>query len=645
MPNSSRSSIFNASMRHFIFAVFALLALLPALALIRIGVLLLWTETLDQPAMFEIAGLSAFVLVSLSTGFKALLHINRKLQSVTQESRRLQKQTAAYFVPADWSAEGSQNAQTAALRQCRGRNELESLSEALNQIQTDMSQSLSRLDEQATMLRDLMTLLDQINDLVIIAGKDDRILYCNRAAQRYFGVITGDRLRYAMAEGALAAQNSEQCLDILESWETRDEEIAFRRLDGTSVTLHVLLNIAENEEDGKASRKIITARDVTQLNRLERQLYRSEKLASLGQLISGVAHELNNPLAAILGFAELCRNSHDKKDIGEELEVIEREARRTAHIVENLLTFSRQRKKHRTPTDVHELLERCFALVAYNFRTTGLTVRRDYNSHLPSLMLDGYQVQQVFMNIILNAAQALKDAATPDPCIQVSTTIADDQTSAIVEIADNGPGIPEEDMDMVFKPFFTTKNEDQGTGLGLPVSLRIIQQHGGTIDVESAPSEGARFIIRLPVAESTRKRSVGVKPKPAIAERMRGHVLVVDDEPSVREMTNKILHRMGLKTTSADSLQNALAALNREDYDLVLVDVYMPDGRGTDLWKYVSRHQPELVERVIFITGDPRIEQDLARFEGQKVKVLLKPFHMNDLQRTVRNALESRLEV
>jgi CheY-like chemotaxis protein/two-component sensor histidine kinase len=390
---------------------------------------------------------------------------------------------------------------------------------------------------------------------------------------------------------------------------------------------------------------VVILHDVSERKRFERQLYRSERLALLGQLISGVAHELNNPLAAVLGFAELSRDPRlTQSELTHNLEVIDREARRTAHIVQDLLDFSRQKTSVRVPSDVHELLERCFALLAYNFRANNITVVREYGRDLPLVVLDQYQMQQVFMNLIINAAQAMLQAQTPQPRLTV-TSRRDATGGLTVEIADNGPGIPQSHLTRIFEPFFSTK-QDQGTGLGLPISQGIVQQHNGSLTVTSREGEGARFRVSLPLTELVlapeplppQPEPVS-RPEPPRVEVFEGRVLVVDDELSVLDMAKQALSQTGLDVVTATTVKEAIEQLKATTFSLVITDVRMPDGDGTKIWEFVRAQQPRLTGHLIFVTGDPQVASRICSRLGVEVPTILKPFHVEDLCAKVRERL------
>ncbi len=242
-------------------------------------------------------------------------------------------------------------------------------------------------------------------------------------------------------------------------------------------------------------------KDITEVVRLKKQLYHAEKLTSLGLLVSGVAHEINNPLTGVIAYTELLLLKTDEGPLKNELRKILHSAERCKKVVENLLTFARQREPLRSLESVNEIIDRAIELRAYWLRTNNIEIVRDYGD-IPSLFLDSQQMQQVFLNIILNAEQAIQDAGVKNGRIKFTTRYLQEEDKVIVRISDNGPGIPEENLSRIFDPFFTTKPVGIGTGLGLSISHGIVSEHGGSIWAENSPEGGAIINIELPARDS-----------------------------------------------------------------------------------------------------------------------------------------------
>ena len=237
-------------------------------------------------------------------------------------------------------------------------------------------------------------------------------------------------------------------------------------------------------------------RDVTEHRRMQEQLMLTDRLASIGQLTSGIAHELNNPLTGVIGFSDLLLRRDLPADIKEDLETVNREAKRTSTVVKGLLAFARQQEIEKTPLDINCTIEEVLRLRSYEQRVNNIEVDTRFAPDLPEISGNGAQLQQVFMNIIINAEHAMLGAHARGRLSIVTEWVGE---TVRVSITDDGPGITASDMKRLFNPFFTTKEVGKGTGLGLSISHGIVTDHGGSIYAESEPGKGAMFVVELPV--------------------------------------------------------------------------------------------------------------------------------------------------
>jgi len=373
-------------------------------------------------------------------------------------------------------------------------------------------------------------------------------------------------------------------------------ETSFYRKDGDVRTIQVTYSTPRLDEE-----VLCVIRDVTDQKMLQEQLIQSEKMSAIGQLVSGVAHELNNPLAGISAFAQLLLSEKRfPPDQRTAAEMIYAEARRASRIVQNLLTFARQHKPERTPTSVNQVLDDTLELRGYELRVRGIDVQRDYDEQSPETMADAHQLQQVFLNLITNAEQAMERAERDQQRLTIRTRRAGDLIR--IEVEDTGPGIPPNLLERIFNPFFTTKPTGSGTGLGLSISLGIVREHEGRIWAENATQGGARFVIELPIVAP---RPTGEFPSaPAsqpVADRL--HVLVVDDEASVRVALQRYLSGKGHEVETTASGREALARMREDAFDAVIIDMRMPDVSGEQLFGELKARDPSYAERVIFTTG------------------------------------------
>ncbi|HET6956835.1 MAG TPA: ATP-binding protein, partial [Vicinamibacterales bacterium] len=320
------------------------------------------------------------------------------------------------------------------------------------------------------------------------------------------------------------------------------------------------------------------------------------------------------------------------------LETILSESERAARIVRNLLTFARKRQTTRAMVDVNLVVRETLALRAYEQRVTNITVIDALAAGLPNVFADGHQVQQVLLNLVINAEQAML-SANGRGVLVVRTWHDAYQESVILEINDDGPGIPDELQPKIFDPFFTTKEVGKGTGLGLTVAYAIVQEHGGRIRLESRAGRGASFYVELPVT--------GVKLPPVPVARREGpteaiagaSILVVEDEAKLASAVVDALRDAGYIVEHAPDGEEALAKVNAQAYDLVICDLKMPRMDGMAFYKMLSAAAPGLSKRVIFVTGDVAGTDAEKFLEESGCRWLAKPFRLGDLLRAVRDGL------
>jgi PAS domain S-box-containing protein len=401
-------------------------------------------------------------------------------------------------------------------------------------------------------------------------------------------------------------------------------------------------------ETGKIDGLVISARDVTELKRLEEQLIQAEKLAAMGQMLAGVAHELNNPLTAILGVTELLRDSEGfQENTKRQLELTHRQARRAARIVQNLLEFSRPAAPQKKPLDVNTLIERTLQLQDHSLRRNNIHVDFQLQSDFSTVIGDANQLIQVFLNLISNAEQAIREVRETG---RIQIRIGRIGGHISVTVQDDGVGVAQEALPKLFDPFYTTKRPGGGTGLGLSICMSIVREHGGSIDVETLPAGGSAFTVYLPVAPAELSGTAfdaGTSPaEPAspAADILKGRsILVLDDEESIRMLLEEGLSAQGMRVDCAANSQEALELVRNHAYDLVLCDVNLsgngtgPSGREVALQIAASSRSAAKPE-VIFMTGDLVEDNGSA---GQ-LRQLQKPFRISDVLGVLREVLSPR---
>jgi two-component system sensor histidine kinase/response regulator len=331
------------------------------------------------------------------------------------------------------------------------------------------------------------------------------------------------------------------------------------------------------------------------------QLLQSEKIATMGSLLAGVAHELNNPLAVVLGQTHLLRESTQEPRIAAGIEKIMTGAERCVRIVQNFLALARQQPPERGPVGLNGLVGDSLELLAYELRNDNVEVVLSLADDLPMLWADSHQLQQVLVNMVTNAHHAVRQRPADARMITITTRSDSALRRVHIEIADTGPGISAEIRGRIFEPFFTTKPVGQGTGLGLSLCRGIVEEHGGTINLESEPGRGTKFDITLPVTvrpASTDTPSATDTALPVGAKT----ILVVDDERDLGEILVKALEREGHRVEVAGDGADALRRLEQHGYDLVVSDTKMPVMDGVELFYEIERRFPRLSKRIILLT-------------------------------------------
>jgi two-component system NtrC family sensor kinase len=395
----------------------------------------------------------------------------------------------------------------------------------------------------------------------------------------------------------------------------------------------------QTTENIKTSREELE-KTVETLKTTQNQLIQSEKLSGIGEFVAGVAHELNNPLTSVMGFAELLQQSDMAEQQRRYLDVIAKSAKRCQKIVASLLSFARRHAPERKVVCVNEIVESAVEILQYQMRTSNIEVITQLDPQLPATEVDSHQMQQVFLNIINNARQAMEGRPTKG-LLRVTTESSDDKVRIIIQ--DNGPGIPPENITKIFNPFFTTKEVGKGTGLGLSLCYGLVSEHGGTITPSSEPGQGATFTIELPISHASAgaadKKATGPLPAHAKGEGVGKRVLVIDDEDTILQMINAALTMNGYKVDVARDGESALRRMGQYHYDLALCDWKMPGLNGQQVYERLHASDPDMSRRLIFITGDV-VNEKTQQFLSSEHKVCLsKPFTLGEFRTAINRVM------
>jgi len=372
------------------------------------------------------------------------------------------------------------------------------------------------------------------------------------------------------------------------------------------------------------ARLYATAQDsLTRLRDTQAQLVQAAKMSALGQLVSGVAHELNNPLSVIIGYGQLLLGREVPDKMRRPIELMVAQGDRMAKIVRNLLFFARQRPPERAAVKLQAVIEQTLALRTNQLALSGISVATDFARDLPEITGDAQQLEQVFLNLLLNAEQAILEVK-PQGRILIRTRLKADGPTICADVIDDGPGIAPDVLPRVFEPFYTTKSVGSGTGLGLSVSYGILEEHGGNLTVQSKPGETV-FTVELPVRPVTQTAPAPM-PRRVVASGTGRVALVVEDEPSVLDLVVTLLNLHGWRVDVAAGGNTGLECVERRSYDLIISDIRMPDGDGQTFYKNVLAREPALARRFIFVTGDTANPEAWKFLEQSGVPVIEKPF-------------------
>ena len=471
------------------------------------------------------------------------------------------------------------------------------------------------------------TAFDALHEGIAVVDEGGRVLRANRSLaqmlDRPVAAVVGEELLPALVG---QATESTELLAAARRGEQAAALVA--RSDRLQRTLR--LNAARIAGAGPERSVVVLVEDVTDQQAMESQLIQSEKLAAVGQLVSGVAHELNNPLTSIAGLAEFLL---EQQELGpkdrDHLQVIHEQAERAGRIVRNLLTFARKGPGERARVNLNDVVQRTLLLMSYDLKLKDIRTEKNLGSGMPDVVGDRHALQQVVLNLVTNAAHALAGNEAGRPrTIRINTWF--DQRVRL-RVADTGPGIPEEVLPHLFTPFFTTKEPGHGTGLGLSITYSIVEAHGGQITVERPPEGGAAFLVELPPAgaDVPQRHSAEVEAPP-LPPAARRTILLVDDDPAVRRMIKALFGREGHTVEVARNPGQALDLARTRTYDLILADG-QASARGRRFVEELMEARPDLRDRILVATGDVRPTTEVAL--GQLgLRYVRKPFNLRDLR-------------
>jgi len=507
-----------------------------------------------------------------------------------------------------------------------------------NEVANQTRTLMSALGATASAERNLRLVMEAVPDAISVVDREGHVLDENSAGRTLVNAFRdladgkegGKRKAFGWLDATglrVARENLAAAFD----GELRRFEVPFQRPDGTEGTGQVLF--APVREGGRIPKVLALTRDITEQRRAQTQLQQAEKLAAMGQLVSGVAHEINNPAAIISGFAQTLLLDQLAPEQRETVQMMYDEATRIGRITSNLLAFARAGSKERTLVDLNEIVRRTYALRSYHLTTLNITVNLELDEETPKAWANSSEMQQMLLNLLINAEQALTSTSDRRN-ITIRTAMAGED-HARLEVSDTGPGIPMEIQERIFDPFFTTKAEGSGTGLGLSICYGIVHDHGGRISVESVPGHGATFTVELMRDARTRRRSTPAPmPIPDEARAPDGalSVLLIDDEEGLRRAVLSFLKRRGMHAIAVGDGSDALRVLRRERFDVIVSDVRMPGMSGGEFLERLRREHPAMVKRLVFTTGDTFAADTSTLLRDSGVPSLVKPYDFAKLE-------------
>ena len=386
-----------------------------------------------------------------------------------------------------------------------------------------------------------------------------------------------------------------------------------------------------------------TCRAYEDLRHTQEQLLQSEKMSAVGQLIAGVAHELNNPLTAILGYAQLLESEGLGERAADFVSKLFKQAQRTHRVVQNLLSFARQRKLQKEQVDICRVLDETLALRDYDLKVNNIKVERDIEDAIPGVTADPHQLEQVFLNIINNGVDAMLEAGRGGA---LKVRVYSKEGNVVTEFQDSGPGIKEPNR--IFDPFYTTKSVGKGTGLGLSICYGIVKEHGGEISARNQDNGGAVITVRLPAAG----HAASTEPAPTAAPRkfvIEGSVLLVEDEEAVLEFERDVLTGAGAQVVTLMNFEDVKARLQQPSgdaasFDAMIIDGKMPNGANApEMYRWIAENRPGLEKHLLFTFSGVVETETRAFLNNHNVPYLAKPFEVGDLISHARRLLQKTL--
>ncbi|MEE9217609.1 MAG: response regulator [Acidobacteriota bacterium] len=477
-------------------------------------------------------------------------------------------------------------------------------------------------------------ILESLSEGAVQINAEDNIVYCNDTFGKMLGQQSWEPLNRSIIE--CFPEHREQVRALVRGVRATPSKSQRLELQLGERTLEIRASSLRQPDQGGGLVLLIEDRTIQhqverERGRLQMQFLQNEKLSSLGRLVAGVAHELNNPLTGVIGYSQLLLGRSSDTKLKRQLERIYTQACRCQKVIQNLIVFGRKHRPIKRYLGLNGILTKVLNVLSLQLNLDSIQIVTELDPKLPLTMVDYDQMRQVFMNVINNAHQAMMES--DGKVLTVRSSCRDGRIH--IEFQDTGPGIPAEIVGKVLDPFFTTREIGKGMGLGLSVSYSVVRSHGGEIHIDSAPGGGARIILDLPVL------SPGSSTEADGDRASLPRVLVVDDEPVIVDLMVEILTEGRFRADTASDGLEALRKLSTGSYDAVLLDLKMPEMDGRSLYEQICKQYPELTKRVIFATGDTVGEETRQFLQNCGRPILSKPFEIDRLINTLSTVVQA----
>ncbi len=475
------------------------------------------------------------------------------------------------------------------------------------------------------------SIIEGIKHPLLVLDESLRIVKCNGQFQDIFqlgqGVGPGAHLMKVLPENKLEA--------IIKQSIAADKpihEVEFSCHIGDEEERHFLVAVSIIKLSSSKNGVLVIFDEITEWKRRQFQVMEASRLVSVGEMAAGIAHEINNPLAAVMGFSQLVLRREVDETVRKDLDKILAEAKRASKIIANLQSFARRYKPRKEYVNVADIVQKILDFRSYELQVNNIEIITRFDPEIPYVLGDEHQLEQVFLNIVTNAEQFM---ASVNGEGTLTVTIESSDEKVLITFSDDGPGIKKDDLPKIFDPFFTTKEVGSGTGLGLSICYGMVHEHDGTIRVESTYGEGATITIELPLPDLPAPRPADLESPIATLPMEKMRILVVDDEPLIAECLSRALgdegHLVELAKTGSELLENQ--DLTR--YNIIILDVKMPGLDGIELFERIKQLPDDVSSRIMFITGDTSnpVTREFITSTGNPM--LAKPFTLDGLVSSV----------